>query len=837
MAAEGANNELEEQLRDVGARLQAAPDDADGLLKLLAEVEDYLTRVEQSPPGSTSDAVRPAMAALVREDLLSHSNADVKLGVASCISEITRITAPEAPYDDNVMKDVFSIIVGAFQNLDDIESPSFARIFSILDTVAKVRSCVVMLDLELDDLIRDMFNHFFKTVSSNHPEYVISSMVTTMRLVIDESEEVQTALVSCLLQNVRNEEREKSPASFELAEKVISSCDAEKLKPILLELLQVEGTSLDDYSKVVTLVCEGAEVVKEDNNVDPSGKDTVDDGKLSERTISDELPQESSKVEQDGTPTTAISSGATPVDNNEASEAPPSPKDKPCNTEDTEDVGQLKSGNSEGAESLDAKPKKSSEVDSDKGLKLKSSKSEATPHSDVDIDKDTSGELSADKKAVNGVADKTSKLADVVKPKRGRPPGPKSSEKKAGRNNKPSGLDLKKAEATNSAGKLTKRSAKDDVKSSTRKAGEEESSKKQQNHKDETLSEDDTAKDPTLKEMATPKSLAKGSGRTKGQGRENSGMKRKREQETEETPRSRKNKGLDGSLVGSRIKVWWPDDEMFYKGIVDSFDTNSKRHKVAYDDGDVEVLLLRDEKWDFIGEEKDRTPDVATETRRGRKGRGNSVQSVKEEKTETPKSDGGSLPKKRGRPKGWRPNNGGMPSTTPSKSKGKIASKDAKATPKTGSDLKREGEKGSKDKATQSADKTKVDVPKDSSKGKDESKSGDGSVKGRPGRKPKAAVTPAAEDESVKEKLKDKEAEASEMQEASGKGKDSKDENKSGDGSVKGRPGRKPKVAATPTADSGSVKEKRKEKEAEASELEQEASGKASAGNKRRRKA
>ena len=35
MAADGANNELEEQLRDVGARLQAAPDDADGLLKLL----------------------------------------------------------------------------------------------------------------------------------------------------------------------------------------------------------------------------------------------------------------------------------------------------------------------------------------------------------------------------------------------------------------------------------------------------------------------------------------------------------------------------------------------------------------------------------------------------------------------------------------------------------------------------------------------------------------------------------------------------------------------------------------------------------------------------------
>ena len=62
-------------------------------------------------------------------------------------------------------QDVFSLIVGAFQHLDDIENPFFGRRASILDTVAKVRSCVVMLDLECDDLINDMFHHFLRTVS------------------------------------------------------------------------------------------------------------------------------------------------------------------------------------------------------------------------------------------------------------------------------------------------------------------------------------------------------------------------------------------------------------------------------------------------------------------------------------------------------------------------------------------------------------------------------------------------------------------------------------------------------------------------------------------------
>ncbi|XP_062219622.1 sister chromatid cohesion protein PDS5 homolog C-like isoform X3 [Phragmites australis] len=736
MADDGAvdreqeQRQLEDRLREVGKRLQAPPDAAEDLFKLLDEVEECLLKVEQSPPQSTSNAIRPATKALVKKELFGHADPNVRLAVASCISEITRITAPDAPYDDDVMKDVFSLIVGAFQDLDDIESPFFRRRASILDTVAKVRSCVVMLDLECDDLIRDMFHHFVRTVSSEHSEAVISCMETIMKLVIEESEDVQPQIASCLLENVRKEEKESSSPPFVLAEKVIGMC-REKLKPVFLQLLK--GTSLNEYSQVVTSVCEGGSDDKEDNNADPSGKDTVDDGKLSERTISDELPQESSKVDQDvshpeqdgtsmnGTPGTAIGSGATPADN-------------------------------------------------------------------------ASGE------AVNGASDDTSRPADTtpIKPKRGRPPAAKSLEKKAAGKNQPSSLDLKKVEdATESAGKSTKRSAKDDVKSSVKKAGEGESSKKHQKssskqQKDETLSKEGTAKDLSLKEMVSPKSSTKGPGRSKGPGAENSTSKRVRQQETEEPPRSRKNKGLDGTLVGTRIKVWWPDDKMFYNGVVDSFDYVSKRHKVAYDDGDVEVLLLRDEKWEFISEEKGTA--VAPDTPRGRKRKGDSL---KEGNTETPKSDGGDLPKKRGRPKGVRSSNGtpvpsNNSSATPS-SKVKTASRDVKETDKTGSDVKMEVEKSSKDKATRSTEKTKDELPKDG---------GDKSAN-----KPKEATSRA---------------------------KDLKDESKSTEG--KARPGRKPKHAGTP-ADNEADKEKRKEKEGKTAEIEQEAPGIASTGKKRRRKA
>lgn len=59
---------------------------------------------------------------------------------------------------------VFQKIVDAFENLDDTSSRSFSKRVSILETVAKVQSCIVMLDLECDAMILDMFHIFLRTI-------------------------------------------------------------------------------------------------------------------------------------------------------------------------------------------------------------------------------------------------------------------------------------------------------------------------------------------------------------------------------------------------------------------------------------------------------------------------------------------------------------------------------------------------------------------------------------------------------------------------------------------------------------------------------------------------
>lgn len=62
------------------------------------------------------------------------------------------------------MQEIFQLIVSSFENLSDNSSRSYTKRTSILETVAKVRSCVVMLDLECDALILEMFENFLKAI-------------------------------------------------------------------------------------------------------------------------------------------------------------------------------------------------------------------------------------------------------------------------------------------------------------------------------------------------------------------------------------------------------------------------------------------------------------------------------------------------------------------------------------------------------------------------------------------------------------------------------------------------------------------------------------------------
>ena len=109
------------------------------------------------------------MKVLITNKLLQHVEMDVKVSILSCIIEITRITALDDPYKAEQMKEIFQLIVAAYENTSHVSTRSYKKVVSILDTIAKAKLCLVMLDLEWDALFVEMFQSFLKIIRSNYP--------------------------------------------------------------------------------------------------------------------------------------------------------------------------------------------------------------------------------------------------------------------------------------------------------------------------------------------------------------------------------------------------------------------------------------------------------------------------------------------------------------------------------------------------------------------------------------------------------------------------------------------------------------------------------------------
>nr|GFA89011.1 sister chromatid cohesion protein PDS5-like isoform X1 [Tanacetum cinerariifolium] len=143
-------------------------------------------------------------------------------------------------------EDVFQLIVSSFEDLADQSSRAYIRRVLILETVSRVQSCVIMLDLECDGMIVEMFVHFLRSVRDYYRGVIFSSMENIMTLVLEESEDISVEMLKPLLA-IKKHNEGVLPIAQKLGEEVLKK-SAEKLKPYLMPALTALGDSLDSYT-------------------------------------------------------------------------------------------------------------------------------------------------------------------------------------------------------------------------------------------------------------------------------------------------------------------------------------------------------------------------------------------------------------------------------------------------------------------------------------------------------------------------------------------------------------------------------------------------------------
>ncbi|XP_059639252.1 sister chromatid cohesion protein PDS5 homolog D [Cornus florida] len=686
-----SRKELQKELRDSGNKLLMPPSSVDELLNLLDKLEIALNKVKQIPSQSMLDAVVPSMKALIANELLRHPDIDVKISVVSCISEISRITAPEPPYNDDQMKEIFQLTVMAFEKLSNMSGRCYTKAISILHTLAQVRSVLVMLDLECNDLIVEMFKHFLRTIRSNHPDQVFLDMETVMTTVLEESEEISMELVSPLLTSVKKENQKVSPVSWKLGVKVIRNCAA-SLKPYLRKAGQTMGTVLSDFAEVVVSICQGAfegenlVVVDLESDaiytkeigpsVDESFKSVMND--RTTQTRSDDTMSDSSSLE--------ILERDCQTEQHEGTdagvEAQPENSDSSIKPEaEPEEVLPKKRGRKpnslikpeEGYDHswITLRSKSEGKIDSKNKPAMGQTKEETVPSLDNVFEKkedgvpkdpegrqESLGRQMVGKKQCGRKITSEKHVTEVTgasfyegsdlkssRPKRkgslinheggldllSVPKGGLLSDKLEEKASRYADVSLKKKSecARESKTKPAMGSSKNVLAAKSKKHVTEESRDKK-------------------KERSITKQLAKDENHLHKVSKKS--CKRKNTQRKDEVSEMLPGFNDYGEqLVGCTIRVWWPMDQMFYEGVISSFDPLERKHKVLYADGDEEILNLCWERWELVGmnilpdrrQEKDvPSPDAISDMQQ-KKGTTKSKTSMKQEKMDNLSKRGG----------------------------------------------------------------------------------------------------------------------------------------------------------------------------------------------------
>ncbi|XP_054798442.1 sister chromatid cohesion protein PDS5 homolog B isoform X2 [Prosopis cineraria] len=241
-------------ISEIGARLgQRSRPSKDFIVKSLRQAVSALSQLEQfsliesaneaQANNKQKEALRKQEAAQNRVaslktlehviicDLLQHADKDVRLLVAICVTEIFRIRAPEPPFEDKDLKGVFKLIISTFADLADTSSPLFSKRVKILETVARLKCCVIMLDIDSEALIVEMFKIFFSVARDDHHASLRDAMSSIMIDILNVGASQQ--LLEVILQNLVKGRKDATCAASQLAALVISCADEKELKPLV----------------------------------------------------------------------------------------------------------------------------------------------------------------------------------------------------------------------------------------------------------------------------------------------------------------------------------------------------------------------------------------------------------------------------------------------------------------------------------------------------------------------------------------------------------------------------------------------------------------------------
>ncbi|PIA19572.1 hypothetical protein COEREDRAFT_12926 [Coemansia reversa NRRL 1564] len=150
--------------------------------------------------------------------LLKHSEQGVVAYVTCCIADVLRLYAPEAPYNDDEVRMVFSVFIDQLQLLSDANNQFFALREYLLTSLATVRTpALIALLPGAEDIISRFFTVLFGVVAPGQPHNIYLQVLDILRQLIEERKSVPQDVVDVILLQFTKRRQQDNPVAHQLA--------------------------------------------------------------------------------------------------------------------------------------------------------------------------------------------------------------------------------------------------------------------------------------------------------------------------------------------------------------------------------------------------------------------------------------------------------------------------------------------------------------------------------------------------------------------------------------------------------------------------------------------
>ncbi|GAA6010454.1 hypothetical protein JCM10207_001312 [Rhodosporidiobolus poonsookiae] len=189
------------------------------LVKRLKQLHDQLRDLDQDQVHL--DSLDQAAQQLIHPSLLLHKDKGVKAYVGCCLVDVLRLYAPNAPYTNAELKDLFDFLTRLFKYAGNPSDPHQSEYFYIIDSLGSIKSIVLVCDLDgAEDLAERVFRECFDAISSSSPKNVELAFSDILLSLLEELSTIPSGVTDVLTSQFLPKSVKARPAAFRLAVEV-----------------------------------------------------------------------------------------------------------------------------------------------------------------------------------------------------------------------------------------------------------------------------------------------------------------------------------------------------------------------------------------------------------------------------------------------------------------------------------------------------------------------------------------------------------------------------------------------------------------------------------------